>query len=545
LAIFLIFPVLIFLISAEVVGFVYIRKALLKEWQEIAILQLERAAHQIDMRLQNIRKWMEFFAKTGSSPQSSEIQEWVLQQLQGQEGVSQARLIWLPPGGERSGKSPASQKVSNITPPQFFYPPGGEMVGLRSTLLDQAGMPLGQIEVVIKFDYLMEKSLTSGWMQSHMACLLEANEGNYLAHSNTSMKGRHCLGETQDPLELTMRIVMKDKLFGTILGQGHPPDQVIGFYRLQGAPWAIMLHAKGSEILAPIVRFRFYYLGTGILGLAIILILIRQGLASIVSGIRTLSQQAKLIAQGEYGRPLQVISHDEIGQLTQSFNEMVAGLKERDFINNTFGRYVDKDIARDLLKRPEAALMGGEKREVVILFSDLRNFTPLAETLSPEDTILLVNRHFSRMIEVIQRHRGIIVDFLGDAILTFFDPLGAPLTPAIQQACKCALEMQMAMIEENASNPDFPSLQMGIGLHAGEVVVGNIGSESRAKYGIIGSAVNLTNRIQALAQGGEVIVSEAAYRLAKEELIVKKNFQARLKGFKESMTLYVVQMRDS
>ena len=85
---------------------------------------------------------------------------------------------------------------------------------------------------------------------------------------------------------------------------------------------------------------------------------------------------------------------------------------------------MDEGIARELLRRPEAARrLGGEKREVVILFSDIRGFTPLAESLSPEATIHLVNRHFSRMIEVIQAHRGIIVDFLGDAVLAFFDPL--------------------------------------------------------------------------------------------------------------------------
>ena len=117
-------------------------------------------------------------------------------------------------------------------------------------------------------------------------------------------------------------------------------------------------------------------------------------------------------------------SRDEIGQLTLSFNDMIAGLKERDFISNTFGRYVDQDIARELLSRPEASRMGGVKREVVILFADIRGFTPLAETLSPEATLQLVNRHFARMIEVIQTHRGIIVDFLGDAILAFFDPAG-------------------------------------------------------------------------------------------------------------------------
>jgi len=533
--------VVIFLISAEVVGFVYIRKALLREWQEIAILQLERAAHQIDMRLQNIRKWMESFSKTGSSPQGAEIQEWLLQQLRGQEGVSQARLIWLAPGDKEASKSPSSQKVSTITPPQYFYPPGEELVGLRSDLLDKAGMPLGQLEVLIKFDYIMEKALTSGWMQSHMACLLDANDGHYLAHSSDRMKGRHCLGETQDPLELTMRIVMKEKPFGTILGKGHPPDQVIGFYRLQGAPWAIMLHAKGSEILAPIVRFRFYYLGTGILGLAIILILIRQGAASVISGIRTLSQRAKLIAQGEYGKPLQVSSQDEIGQLTQSFNEMVAGLKERDFISNTFGRYVDQDIARELLSRPEASRMGGVNREVVILFADIRGFTPLAETLSPEATLHLVNRHFARMIELIQTHRGIIVDFLGDAILAFFDPLDGSMEPVVQRAITCALKLQTAMETENLAEPGYPSLHMGIGLHAGEVVVGNIGSESRAKYGIIGSAVNLTHRIQGQAQGGEVVVSEMVFHHCEETLAVSRTFETPLKGIAHPVTLYVVE----
>ena len=145
--------------------------------------------------------------------------------------------------------------------------------------------------------------------------------------------------------------------------------------------------------------------------------------------------------------PWKCESEDEIGQLTLSFNNMVAGLKERDFISNTFGRYVDQEIAAKLLQRPEASRLGGEKRQVVIMFADIRSFTPMAEALSPEATIHLVNGYFSRMVEVLRQHHGIIVDFLGDAILAFFDPLDGPLTPVAGEALQCALSMQQAMLQ--------------------------------------------------------------------------------------------------
>ena len=257
--------------------------------------------------------------------------------------------------------------------------------------------------------------------------------------------------------------------------------------------------------------------------------------------VRQIAGKAAQVAQGDYGEPLPVKTKDEIGQLIASFNDMIAGLKERDFISNTFGRYVDQEIARELLSRPEASRMGGVKREVVIMFADVRGFTPIAETLSPEATIHLVNRHFARMIDVIQGHRGIIVDFLGDAILAFFDPLDGPMEPVVQRAISSALELQGAIEAENLVEPEYPALHMGLGLHAGEVVVGNIGSESRAKYGIIGSAVNLTHRIQGQAQGGEVVVSEMVLHHCEKTVAVKRTFQTSLKGIAQPVTLYVVE----
>ena len=181
---------------------------------------------------------------------------------------------------------------------------------------------------------------------------------------------------------------------------------------------------------------------------------------------------------------------------------MVEGLKERDFVANTFGRYVDPEIAKKLMQLPEASRMGGEKREVAILMSDIRGFTPFSESISPDRIISFLNRYFTRLIDVVQRHQGIIVDFFGDGILVFFDPLDAPVEPVIRKSVSCALAMQRAMARFNREMKDegFFEFRTGIGINAGEVVVGNIGSETRAKYGIVGSPVNITHRVS--VQGG-------------------------------------------
>jgi HAMP domain-containing protein len=245
-----------------------------------------------------------------------------------------------------------------MSPINYFYPPDKKTVGLRGELLDQAGRPLGRLEVLVSYDYLIKDILEEGWMQAQMACLV-SDAGEYLAHSNPAMKSRLCLGETHNPLELAMLKALKEKPYATLLGQGYTPAHVIGYYKLHAAPWAIMLHAQGSQILAPILRFRFYYLAGGLLCLAVILVLIRLSVRPVVLAIHEIAARADLVAHGQYGEPLPVASRDEIGRLTASFNDMVAGLKERDFISNTFGRYVDQEIARELLSRPEAMRLGG------------------------------------------------------------------------------------------------------------------------------------------------------------------------------------------
>ncbi len=548
---FLLLPVACLLFLTGILGFFYARQVMLKQWREASIVKLQRAAHIIDLRLGRPIKWVEMFHKTGGERGEYALQRWILSQLQELEGVTKVRLLWLNQGSERDmmprmrphmDRQPMMRfhraRIAEVTRPTYDTEAGHETVSLLSILKDESGKEVGKLEVAIRFDYLMEDIIQLGWWQSEMACLVD-DSGMCLADS--MMKGRRQLGETNDPVELAILKALKEKPFGTLRGPGHPPDKVAGFHRIQQAPWSIVLFAPGRKVLAPIMRFRNYYILGGVLCIVLIILLIRSVAGKMVNSIREISRVSESVAQGSYGDPLPQKSHDEIGQLIGRFNTMVQGLKERDFISNTFGRYVDQEIARELMRQPEATRLGGEKREVAILISDIRGFTQLSESLNPESIVSILNRYFSHMIEVIKKHQGIIVDFFGDGMLVFFDPLEGPVAPTIERALRCATEMQNEMqpLNSEMGKEGLPELGMGIGLNAGHVVVGNIGSETRAKYGIVGSAVNLTQRIQEVARGGEVVISDSIYRYASRYLEIRKSFEIRLKGLQEKMKLHI------
>jgi class 3 adenylate cyclase len=553
LAILLILPVVLLLFFTGIAEFMYFRNALLDEWRKSAILKLERAAHQMDMRLSQPIEWMTMFHNTAGTNGQHALQKWILYRLKSMEGVSDVKLKWLGNQQENSGRpmdrfhmgdrgmmSFHHANISEVSPPSYDAQTGQETVTLISDLKDESGRLVGNLEVSVRFDYLMQDIKKYGWWQSDMACLVD-EFGLYLAHSGV-MEGRVQLGETKDPVELAVLKNMRKEPFGTYFAPGHPPPMVGGFFRIKQAPWVITMFAPGKKILAPIVEFSLYYAAAGVVCVVFILVLIQLVGGKMVRAIEKLTQAAELIANGNYSDPLPVTRHDELGQLKVSFNTMIEGMKERDLIRDTFGRYMDQDVARKLIKRPEASRLGGEKRKVAILMSDIREFTPISEALSPEETVRILNHYFSHMIEVIQKHKGIIVDFYGDGVLVFFDPLNDRIESTIRQAIDCGLEMQQEMecfnTEMRAAN--LPELQTGVGINVGEVVVGNIGSETRAKYGIVGAAVNITHRIQAEARGGEVVISDSVYGYVNNNLKVINSFPARLKGVNGKMNLYVL-----
>lgn len=212
------------------------------------------------------------------------------------------------------------------------------------------------------------------------------------------------------------------------------------------------------------------------------------------------------------------------------------------FVEATFERYVGRGVARTLLHTRDGLKLGGRKQRVTILMSDLRGFTPLAERMDPEGVMRLLNSYLGRMTRIIFAFGGTIIEFIGDAIFALFG-LPDPSFDDARRAVACALEMQRAMAEVNlaAAAEGSPALEMAIGLDTGDVVVGNIGSELRAKYGAVGSHVNLSARIQAQAAGGRVMVTDSTRDAAGGGLVVCASALIDAKGFAEPVRVHDVR----
>ena len=223
----------------------------------------------------------------------------------------------------------------------------------------------------------------------------------------------------------------------------------------------------------------------------------------------------------------------------QSKRLMVELERHNQFIRKTFGRYLSKEVVENLLASPDGLALGGEKRTITILMSDLRGFSALSEKLDPEQVVTMLNGYLGKMADIVTQHNGTIDEFIGDAILAIF---GAPVKREddVDRALACALQMQLAMDEVNEANREngFPDLEMGIALNTGECVVGNIGSQQRAKYGVVGSQVNLTGRIESYTVGGQILISLGTSEAAETELILGDELKLGAKGFKEPVTVY-------
>ena len=215
--------------------------------------------------------------------------------------------------------------------------------------------------------------------------------------------------------------------------------------------------------------------------------------------------------------------------------------KSSELIKKMFGRYLSTEVMNTLLEDPSALELGGEKRKVTIMMTDLRGFTALSERLKPEQVVQLLNSYFEVMVDVVLQYNGTINEIIGDALLVIF---GAPqeMSDRTQRAIACAIEMQNAMAKVNEQNraQSLPNLEMGIGLNETEVIVGNIGSSKRSKYAVVGSGVNMTSRIESYSVGGQILISESVRQEAGEVLRIDAQRDVLPKGAETPLKIYEV-----
>ena len=212
------------------------------------------------------------------------------------------------------------------------------------------------------------------------------------------------------------------------------------------------------------------------------------------------------------------------------------------FIRQVFGRYLSDELVESLLERPDRLRLGGERRHVTMVMADLRGFTAATETMPPEDVVRLLNHHLGTMTDVILEHKGTVDELIGDAALAVFG-MPAPRPDDAWRAVLCAVRMQQAITWVDAQNEaaGLPLLEMGIGVHTGDVVVGNIGSSRRQKHSVVGSHVNLVSRIEACAVGGQILISDATLEaIGRERLVLGRTLEIEVKGVRGTVRVHDV-----
>lgn len=250
------------------------------------------------------------------------------------------------------------------------------------------------------------------------------------------------------------------------------------------------------------------------------------------------------VAPEKSGKPKEIVGSwadiTDRKNIESALQRLSKEVEERNqFIREAFGRYLTDEVVSNVLDSPTALELKGEKRAVTMMMTDLRGFTSLSERLAPERVVALLNRYLAAMVPIINQYQGTIDEIIGDGMFVLF---GVPVWQEdnAQRAVACAVAMQLAMDALNEENrqDDLPEVEMGIGIHTGPVVVGNVGSPERMKYTVIGSGANLTSRIESYTTGGQILISDTARREAGPNLKIGKQMQVKAKGIEHPVTLY-------
>lgn len=252
------------------------------------------------------------------------------------------------------------------------------------------------------------------------------------------------------------------------------------------------------------------------------------------------------IANENFDFRINVTSNDEIGDLTRSFNKMANELEHKELIKSAFKRYVSSQVLDKIIADPDfLKKLGGTRRELTILFSDIRGFTPLSEQLQPEEVITLLNDYLDNMTEIIFSNSGIIDKFIGDAIMAVWGALQADISPPEQAflAVKSAIEMQNKLIElqNKWDSLGKKKIHVGIGINTGYVVVGNVGSTQRIEYTVIGDNVNIASRLESNAKPGQILIPKSTYDLIREKIVAVELEPLKVKGKSKLLQVYEVK----
>ena len=337
----------------------------------------------------------------------------------------------------------------------------------------------------------------------------------------------------------TLRLPVRVRLLGIFLLISVIPLTILGLLAYNRAD--ALLHAdraRAAVIVSALGPLILFIVAVGILA-AIGLALFAAN--SVAAPLKRVEEAMAAVGRGDLETGCPVVANDEIGAVAEGFNRMLHGLRERELVKETFGKYVTPEIRDEILA---GRISGeGELKEVTVLFADVRDFTPWVEATAPRDVVHDLNEYFTEMAEAIRDHLGLVLQFIGDEIEAVF---GAPIASRdhAAMAVRSALDMRGRLRAWNARREATgrPALRHGIGIHTGTVLAGNIGGAERLSYALVGDPVNLASRIQGLTKDFKVdiLISEATRKSIDAATAVEELPAVRVKGRAEEVNVYKV-----
>lgn len=298
--------------------------------------------------------------------------------------------------------------------------------------------------------------------------------------------------------------------------------------------WGVMLSSLGG-MAAEQKALRNEVLAAAALALGAAFLLSYLLSRGLTGPVRELERGTRRIREGDYAARVAVTRRDELGRLGESFNDMAGGLEQRERYHNILVQLSDKEVARRLIARSS---LGGERRDVTVLFCDIRGFTAISAPMPPEEVIAMLNEHMTALTQCVHRHHGVVDKFVGDLIMAVF---GVPESQGrdADHAARCALDMMAARRALN-SITTHPRLEMGIGLASGPCVAGCMGSENRLNYTVLGERVNLASRLCAAASAGQIVLDSATAAQLGEAFAREPLPDLALKGIPEPVAAYAL-----
>jgi adenylate cyclase len=317
----------------------------------------------------------------------------------------------------------------------------------------------------------------------------------------------------------------------------------IGAFKMLGIGGAgVVAQVETEQALKAVMRvqYRALLVTAIVVGLALILNFLFS--ESITSPLGALYLATEKVAQGDFDIRLPVTSSDEIGALTFAFKKMTAGLQERDKLKATFSKFHSKEIAQKILSGE--IRLGGERKLATIFFSDIRDFTTMSEKMNPDEVLSLLNEYMTEMVNIINQRNGVVDKYVGDAIMALW---GVPNSTAndAENAVTAALEMRKALnaLNEKRRNRNQPEIRIGIGIHTGEVLAGNMGSNERLEYTVLGDNVNQASRIESANKelSSDILISDTTYALVRDKgFVVGPPVEIKVKGKAKKLTVHQI-----